>query len=97
MSTPIVPDSAPGGKSGPAQKPLRNESRVLAGFIDDTERAIEALQSWLSKLRSWQHRDKVSRQEFEEIYAIICTAGLEDWARMGVAELRAAVTEEQAE
>lgn len=71
---------------------MKNESRVLQGFIDDTERTIEALQAWLTKLQGWRYKDKVSPQEFEEIYTIIRNAGLEDWAKMGIDELRIAVS-----
>lgn len=92
MSNPIVPKSEQSGKSDPASKRLKNESRGLQGFIDDTERTIEALQAWLTKLQSWQYKDKVSLQEFKEIYTIICNAGLEDWAKMGIDELQAAVS-----
>ncbi len=91
MSNTIVPKSEQSGKSDPASKRMKNESRVLQGFIDDTERTIKALQAWLTQLQSWQYKDKVSPQEFEEIYTVIRNAGLEDWAKMGIDELRAAV------
>ncbi len=98
MSTPIVPNSGPGGKSNPAPKRrLKNESPVLSGFIEDTERTLEALQSWLNKLKGWQYQEKVSLKEFEEAYILIRRADLEDWARMGIDALRAAVTGEGAE
>lgn len=92
MSNAIVPKSEQSRKSDPASKRMKNESRVLQGFIDDTERTIEALQAWLTKLQGWQYKDKVSPQEFEEIYTIIRNAGLEDWAKMGIDELRIAVS-----
>lgn len=50
MSKPIVPDSGPSGKSDPAQKKIKNKSRVLSGFIEDTERkrktAFDRFREW---------------------------------------------------
>jgi hypothetical protein len=96
MSKPIVPDSGPCGKSNPVQKKIKNKSRVLSGFIEDTERTIEALESWLNELKQWQYQEKVSLEAFEGAYAIIRSAGLGEWVKMGIDELRTAVTGEVA-
>ncbi len=97
MSNPIGPDSTPRGKSDPTPKNPKNKNRLLSGWIEDTERTLEALQAWLNKLKSWRDQDQVSLKEFEEMYAGIRRADLEGWAKMGIDELRTAVTGEQTE
>ncbi len=100
MSDVIVPNSAQSGKSVPASEELpllKPKTQVLQDWIEDTEYAIQALQIWLASLKSWQSQDRVSGQDFDKIYAVICDATLRDWARVGIVELRIAVTGEQVE
>ena len=97
MSNPIGPDATPRGKSDPAPKNPKNKTRLLSGWIEDTERALEALQAWLNKLKSWRDQDQVSLKEFEAAYAVIRRADLEEWAKMGIDKLRAVVAGEQTE
>jgi hypothetical protein len=100
MSNVIVPNSAQSGKSAPApEEPplLKPKNETLQDWIEDTEYAIQALQTWLTSLKSWQSQDKVPTEDFERAYAVICEATLSSWARVGIVELRIAVTGEQFE
>ncbi len=97
MSNNILPDSAKDGKSTPAPKephPLKTKPEVLQDWIEDTEYAIRALQIWLTGLKNWQSQDRVPGEDFDRAYAVICDATLAGWARVGIVELRAAVTGE---
>jgi hypothetical protein len=100
MSHPILPDSAQSGKSNPVLTgpPLpKSKHQILQDWIEDTGYAIQALQIWLVSLKVWQYQDKVSREDFEKTYTVLCDATLADWARVGIVELRIAVTGEQVE
>ncbi len=100
MSNSIVPYSAQSEKSTPAQKgpgPPKTKSQILQNWIEDTEYAIQALQTWLDSLKRWQSQDKIPGQDFDKTYALICDATLSQWARVGLVELRIAVTGEQPE
>lgn len=101
MSNPILSDSAQSGNSHPASKKppplIKSKNEVLQDWIEDTEYAIEALQTWLACLKRWQSQDKVSRKEFDQAYAVIDEATLSEWAWVGLVELRIVVTEEIAE
>jgi hypothetical protein len=95
MSNSILPDSADSGKSHPAlteQCGLKSKNEILKDWIEDTEYAIEALQTWLAYLKRWQFQDKVSKKEFDRAYEVICDATLSEWAWVGLVELRIAVT-----
>ncbi len=85
MSTPIVPNPGPSGKSKPAPKSVKNRTRLLSGWVEDTEQTLVALQAWLGQLKRWQDQEKVSPKEFEAAYALIRRADLEAWAKMGQA------------
>jgi hypothetical protein len=98
MSHPIVPVSTSSGKSDPALTEayrLKPKHQTLQEWIEDTEYAIQALQTWLAYLKLWQSQDKVSSQEFDQAYAVICEATLSEWAWVGLVELRIALTGEE--
>jgi hypothetical protein len=76
---------------------LKPKHQILQDWIADTEYAIEALQTWLASLKRWQAQDRVSRQEFDRAYEVICDATLSEWAWVGLVELRMAVTGEEVE
>jgi hypothetical protein len=100
MNDSIVPDSAYSGKSDPAPTGpprLKPKVQILQDWIEDTEYAIEALHMWLAYLKRWQSQDRVSRQEFDQAYAVIDEATLSEWAWVGLVELRMAVIGEVAE
>jgi hypothetical protein len=100
MSNPIVPVSAPSEKSDPTSTEsyrLKPKHQTLQEWIEDTEYAIQALQTWLTNLKQWQAQATVSSEEFDRAYADICDATLSEWAWVGLIELRMAVTGEQAE
>jgi hypothetical protein len=102
MSNPIVPDSAESGKSPLAltlteRCRLKSKSQMLQDWIEDTEYAIQALQTWLTCLKQWQFQDTVSSQEFDQAYAVICDATLSEWAWVVLVELRIAVTGSETE
>ena len=100
MSKPIVPVSAPSGKSDPTSTEsyrLKPKHQTLQEWIEDTEYAIQALQTWLVNLKQWQAQATVSSEEFDRAYVVICDATLSEWAWVGLIELRMAVTGEQAE
>jgi hypothetical protein len=100
MSNPIVPVSASSGKSDPAPTGpclLKTKHQILQDWIEDTEYAIQALQIWLANLKSWQSQDRVAGEDFDRAYTVICDATLSEWAWVGIVELRATVTGEQAE
>ena len=100
MSNPIVPVSAPSGKSvsAPIGSPLlKPKHQVLQDWIEDTEYAIQALQSWLTSVKRWQAQATVSSEEFDRAYMVICDATLSEWAWVGLVELRAVVTGDQVE
>ena len=98
MSNPIVPVSAPSGKSDPTSTEsyrLKPKHQTLQEWIEDTGYAIQALQTWLAYLKHWQSQDRVSRKEFDLAYAVICDATLSEWAWVGLVELRMVVTGEE--
>ena len=100
MSETIVPVSAQSEKSDPTPTEsyrLKPKHQTLQEWIEDTEYAIQALQTWLVYLKGWQSQDKISRKEFDKAYAVICDATLSEWAWVGLVELRMAVTGEQTE
>ena len=97
MSNPIVPNSEQSGKSNPTPTELSNlksKDETLKDWIEDTEYAIEALQTWLTYLKRWQTQNKVSRKEFDQAYMVICDATLSEWAWVGLVELLMVITEE---
>jgi hypothetical protein len=98
MSKPIVPVSTPSRKSDlVSTESYRSKPKhqTLQEWIEDTEYAIEALQTWLACLKQWQFQDTVSGQEFDQAYAVICDATLSEWAWVGLVELRIALTGEE--
>jgi hypothetical protein len=98
MSNTIVPVSASSGKSDPASTEsyrLKPKHQTLQEWIEDTEYAIQALQTWLACLKQWQFQDIVSCQEFDQAYAVICEATLSEWAWVGLVELRIVLTGEE--
>lgn len=98
MSNPILPDSIQSEKSVPASTGsyrLKPKHQTLQEWIEDTEYAIQALQTWLVYLKRWQSQDRVSRKEFDQAYAVICDATLNEWAWVGLVELRIALTGEE--
>jgi hypothetical protein len=101
MSESILPDFAPSEKSNPILKTppslIKTKKEILQDWIEDTQYAIEALHTWLAYLKQWQSQDKVSRQEFDQAYGVICEATLSEWAWVGLVELRIAVTGEKTE
>ena len=100
MSNPIVPVSTQSGKFVPAPigpSLLKPKSQILQDWIEDTEYAIQALQSWLTSLKQWQAQAMVSSEEFDRAYTVICDATLSEWAWVGLVELRAVVTGDQVE
>jgi hypothetical protein len=97
MSISILSDSTQSGNSNFASIGLpvrKNKNQILQDWIEDTGYVIQALQIWLVSLKVWQYQDKVSSEDFEKTYAVICDATLSDWARVGIVELRAALTRE---
>lgn len=99
MSETIVPVSGPSEKSDPPPPEayrLKPKQQTLQEWLEDTEYAIKALQIWQIYLRRWQVKDRVSRQEFDRAYGVICEATLSEWAWVGLVELRIAVTGEEA-
>lgn len=100
MSKTIVPNSAQSEKSDPPPIEayrLKPKHQTLQEWIEDTEDAMQALQTWLVYLKRWQSKDRISRQEFNRAYAVICEATLSEWAWVGLVELRIAVTGEETE
>jgi len=101
MSESILPDFAPSEKSNPTLKTppslIKTKKEILQAWIEDTEYAIEALQTWMAYLKRWQSQDRISRKEFDKAYEVICDATLSEWAWVGLVELRMVVTGEQAE
>lgn len=103
MSNLILSDSVQSGNSHPASKKpslplIKSKNEVLQDWIEDTEYAIEALQTWLAYLKQWQFQDQVvSRKEFDQAYAVIDEATLSEWAWVGLVELRMVITGEQTE
>jgi hypothetical protein len=98
MSNTIVPVSVPSGKSDPdlsGSRLLKPKHQILQDWIEDTEYAIQALQTWLGCLKQWQFQDTVSGQEFDQAYEVICDATLSEWAWVGLVELRIILTGEE--
>jgi len=100
MSNPILSDSAQSGNYHPIPKEpsplIKSKNEILQDWIEDTEYAIQALQTWLTSLKQWQFQDEVSRKEFDRAYAVICDATLSEWAWVGLIELRITITGEEA-
>lgn len=95
MSNIIVPVSASSGKSDLASTEsyrFKPKHQTLQEWIEDTEYAIDALQTWLASLKQWQFQDTVSSQEFDQAYGVICDATLSEWAWVGLVELRIVLT-----
>jgi hypothetical protein len=98
MSNLIVPVSASSRKSdlaSPESYRFKPKHQTLQEWIEDTEYAIEALQTWLVCLKQWHFQDRVSSQEFDQAYTLICDATLNEWAWVGLVELRIALTGEE--
>ncbi|MDM8526876.1 hypothetical protein QUF58_01580 [Anaerolineales bacterium HSG24] len=105
MSTNIVPKVPPGGKSTPAlQKAtsdsqgfqnsadLKNDSPILAGWIEDTEYTLESLRLWAVNVNDWlENVQNLTPERFDSAYQVILTtANLSNWTQeIGLTELRA--------
>lgn len=89
MSHPIVPDSAPSGKS--------NRTQILNGWVEDADVTLESLQSWLSQLQSWQ-QTIITPEAFRRACHSLELAQLAGWAEaLGVAELQATLVDNPAQ
>ncbi|MDM8532733.1 hypothetical protein QUF63_16350 [Anaerolineales bacterium HSG25] len=90
MSTSILPDSAPTGKSGDFAIPQTNLNQ-LKKQIEQTEQCIASLRIWQTHLESWRAQAKPVL-EFERAYQTIQQANLTTWVEgLGLDELRIAV------
>ncbi len=98
MDDATTPNATPADEAAsPSPQPLARQQtfgeQVLDGWLEDTDRAIQALQGLRLYLKEWRQRTgHVPLADFEHVQDILRDANLSAWAQEGWFELRQIVT-----
>ena len=55
-------------------------------------RAFDGIKQWEAILEDWVYKEKISVEEFEAAYIMLCESGLADWVDWGIDMLFEAMT-----